>query len=81
MRVLVARGRRASLFPIRERSRGLLVHVGSRATAIRAMDGSELLVKLGRWCATITSSPDISAGIALRDRDPRVSGQRSPSQR
>ena len=30
MRVLVARGRRVSLLPIRERSRGLLVHEGSQ---------------------------------------------------
>ena len=29
MRVLVARGRRVSLLPVRERSRGLLVHEGS----------------------------------------------------
>ena len=34
MRVLVARGRRVSLLLIRDRSRGLLVHVGSRAAAI-----------------------------------------------
>ena len=81
MRVLVARGRRVSLLPVRERSRGLLVHVGSRAATIRAREGSELPVRLGRWCATIASSPDISEGIAPRDRDPRVLGQRSPSQR
>ena len=59
MRVLVERGRRVSLLPVRERSRGLLVHVGSRATAIRARDQLELPVRLGRWCATIASSPDI----------------------
>ena len=81
MRVLVARGRRVSLLLVRERSRGLLVHEGSRIAAIQARDGSELPVRLGRWCATIASSPDISGGIAPRDRDPRVSGQRSPSQR
>ena len=77
--MLVARGRRVSLLPVRERSKGLLVHEGSRATAIRAKDGSELPVRLGRWCATIASNPDISGGIAPRDRDPKVSGQRSPS--
>ena len=79
MRVLVARGRRVSLLPVRERSRGLLVHIGSRAAAIQVRDGSESPVRLGRWCATIASSPDISGGIAPRDRDPKVSGQRIPS--
>ena len=59
MRVLVARGRRASLLLVRERSIRLLVHEGSRVTAIRAKDGSEFLVRLGRWCATIASTPDI----------------------
>ena len=81
IRVLVARGRRVSLLPIGERSRELLVHLGSRAAAIWAKDGSELPVKLGRWCATISSSSDISGWIAPRDRDPRVLGQHSPSQR
>ena len=73
MRVLVARGRRVSLLLVRERSRGLLVHMGSKAATIRVRDGSELLVRLGRWCATITKSPDISGGIAPRDRGPKVS--------
>ena len=59
MQVLVARRRRVSLLPVRERSRGLLVHEGSRTAAIQARDGSELLVRLGKWCATIASSPDI----------------------
>ena len=59
MRVLVERGRRVSLLPVWERSRGLLVHVGSRAAAIRAKDGSGFPIRLGRWCATIASSPDI----------------------
>ena len=81
MGVLVARGRRVSLLLVRERSRGLVVHEGSRAAAIRARDRSELPVKLGRWCATIASNPDISGGIAPRDRDPKVLGQRNPSQR
>ena len=58
MRVLVARGRRVSLFPVRERSRGLLVHVGSRVSAIRAKDILGLPVRLGRWCAIIASSLD-----------------------
>ena len=56
MRVLVARGRRVSLLPVRERSRGLLVNVGSRVVAIRARDRSGLPVRLGRWCATIANS-------------------------
>ena len=76
----VGRERRVSLLLVRERSRGLLVHVGSKVAAIRARDGSGLPVRLGRWCATIASSSDIWGGIAPRDRDPRVSEQRSPSQ-
>ena len=36
--VLVARGRRVSLLLVRERSRGLLVHEGSRVAAIQARD-------------------------------------------
>ena len=59
MRVLVARGRRVSLLLVRERSRRLLVHVGSRAATIWAKDISGLPVRLSRWCATIASSPDI----------------------
>ena len=81
MRVLVARGRRVSFLLVRERSRGILVHEGSKAVAIRARDRSELPVRLGRWCATTASSSDIRGGIAPTDRDPRISGQRSPSQR
>ena len=80
MRVLVARGRRVSLLLVRGRSPGLLVHVGSKVAAIWAKDRSGLPVKLGKWCATIASSPDISGGIAPKDKDPRVLGQRSPSQ-
>ena len=38
MPVLVASGRRVSLLLVRERSRGLLVHEGSRVAAIRARD-------------------------------------------
>ena len=59
MRVLVARGRRVNLLPVQERSKGLLVLVGSRAATIRARDRSELPVMLGKWCATIASSPNI----------------------
>ena len=50
---------------------------GSKAAAIRAKDGSELPVRLGRWCATIASSPNISGGIAplgFRDSTVLVSG-------
>ena len=59
MRVPVVRGRRVGLLPVRERSRSLLVHMGSRAAAILARDGSGLPVRLGRWCATIASSLNI----------------------
>ena len=59
MRVLVARGRSVSLLLVRGRSPGLLVHEGSRAATIRAKNRSELPVRLGRWCATIVSNPDI----------------------
>ena len=81
MRVLAARGRRVSLLLVSGSCPGLLVHVDSTAAAIRVRDGLELLVKLGRWCATIANSSDILGGIAPRDRDPRVLGQRSPNQR
>ena len=81
MRELVARGRKVNLLLVRERSRGILVHEGFRAATIQARDKSGLSVRLGRWCATIASNPDISRGIAPRDRDPRVLGQRSPNQR
>ena len=79
MRVLVARGRRVSLLLVRERSRRLLVHVGSRAAAIRARDGSKFPFRLGRWYDTIASNPDMRD--CPKDKDPRVSGQHSPSQR
>ena len=59
IRVLVARGRRVSLLLVQERTRRLIVHVGSRSAAIQARDKSRLPVRLGRWCATIASSPDI----------------------
>ena len=59
MRVLVSRGRRVSLVLVRGRSPGLLVHEGSKATTIRVRDGSELPVRLARWCATIANSLDI----------------------
>ena len=55
----VARGRRVSLLPVRERSPELLVHMGSKAAVIRAREGSGLPVRLGRWCATIASNLDI----------------------
>ena len=59
MRVLVARGRRVSLLPAQERSRGLLVQGGSKAATIWARDRSGLPVRLGRWCATISSGSNI----------------------
>ena len=48
MRVLVARGRRVGLLLVRERSRGLLVHEGSRVAAIRVRDRTGLPIRLGR---------------------------------
>ena len=59
MRVPVARRRRVGLLRVRGKSPGLLGHEGSRVAAIWARDRSGLPVKLGRWCATIASSPDI----------------------
>ena len=47
-----------SLLPVRERSRGLLVHEGSKAAAIRARDRSGLPIRRGRWCAIIASILD-----------------------
>ena len=45
MRVSVAREGRSSRLPIRERSQGLLVHVGFRAATIRAKVKSGLSVR------------------------------------
>ena len=59
MQVLVVRGRRVSLLPVRERSKGLLVHVGSRATTIWARDRAGLPVRQDRWYVSIASSPNI----------------------
>ena len=59
IRVPMARGRRVGLLPVRERSRGLLVHVGSRVAVIRARDISGLPVRMGGWCASIASNLDI----------------------
>ena len=41
------------------KKRRLLVRKGSRAPIIRARDELGLPVRMGRWCATIASSPDI----------------------
>ena len=59
IRVSVARERRVYLLPVWERNKRLLVHVGSRAAVIRAKDRLGLPVRLGRWCATIASTPNI----------------------
>ena len=69
--MLVARGRRVSLLLVRERSRGLLDHESSRATAIRARDGSGFPVRLGRWCATIASILDTLRGMPSETGIPR----------
>ena len=65
MRVLVARGRRVSLLLVRERSKVLLVHVGSKAAAIRARDRLGLLVRLGRWYVTIAATRTYEEGLPL----------------
>ena len=57
MQVLVERGRRVSLLLVQERSRGILVHVGSRAAAIWARDRLELLVRLAGWVDGVLSFP------------------------
>ena len=64
IRVLVARGRRVSLLPVRERSRGLLVHVGSRAAAIRARDISGLLVRLSRCVLSLPAARTYEEGLS-----------------
>ena len=51
--------KRVGLLLVRERSRGLLVHEGSKAATIRARDRSGLQVRLGRWYAIIASIPNI----------------------
>ena len=57
--VLVLRKREINLLLVRERSRRLLVRKGYIAPVIRARDELGLPVRMGRWCATIASSPDI----------------------
>ena len=52
-------GREINLLLVRERSRRLLVRKGYRAPVIQARDELGLPVRMGRWCATIASSPDI----------------------
>ena len=59
MQVLVARGRRVSLLPVWERSRGLIVHVGSRAMVLQARDRSGLPLRQDKWYISIASSPNI----------------------
>ena len=59
LRVLVSRGRRLSLLLVRGKSPRLLVQEDSKATTIQVRNGSELPVRMGRWCATIASSLDI----------------------
>ena len=81
MRVLVARGRRVSLLLVRGRSLGLLVHVGFRATAIRARERSGLPVRAGQMVCYHCQHPGHMRRDCPRDRDPKVSVQRSPSQR
>ena len=56
---LSIQGRIVGLLLVRERSRGLLVHEGSRAATIRARERSVLPVRLGKWCTIIANSPNI----------------------
>ena len=72
MWVLVERGRRVNLLLVQERSRGLLVHEGSKAVTIRARDRSELPVKLGRWCAIIANNWTYQEGFPLETGIPRL---------
>ena len=65
MRVLVVKGRRVSLLPVRERSRGVLVHEGFRATAIRAKDRSELSVRLGDGVLSFPAAWTHEEGLPL----------------
>ena len=57
--VLVLRGREINLLLVREISKRLLVRKGYRAPVIGARDELGLPVRMGRWRATIASSPDI----------------------
>ena len=57
--VLVLREREINLLLVREKNRRLLVSKGYKAPVIRARDELGLTVRMGRWCATIASSPDI----------------------
>ena len=92
MRILVARGRRASLLPVQERSQRLRVIEGfrDRAAAIKAKarishpkmgDTLVLLANQGRECVSNATSLDILHKIALRGKDPRTLGHHNPNYR
>ena len=66
MRVLVARGRRVSLLLVRERSRGLLVHEGSRAATIRAKDRSGLPVRRADGVLPLPTTQTYEEGLPQR---------------
>ena len=59
MQVLVARGRRVSLFLARERSQKLLVHEGFKAAAVRAKVRLGLLVRRDRLLVISAINLDI----------------------
>ena len=59
MRVSVAREGKGSRLPVRERSQGLLVRMGSRAAAIRAKVRSGLPVRQDRRFVIYVISLDI----------------------
>ena len=65
MRVLVAKGRRVGLFPVRERGRGLLIHMGFRATVIQARDKLGLPVRQDGWYAPTASNRTYEEGLPL----------------
>ena len=92
IRILVARGRRASLLPVREISQRLLVREGFRVKAIairvkekishpKMGDTSVLLANQGRERVSSATSLDIFDGIALRGNDPRTLGHHNPNYR
>ena len=89
MRILVARGRRASILSVRERSQRLLVRKGLRDRAKakarisypKMGDTSVLLANQGRELVSSATSLDILDEIALRGKDPRTLRHNNPNYR
>ena len=78
IRVLVARGRRVSLLPVREISRGLLVYVCTDPQP-PGLGIDRVASQVRRMVCYHCQQPRHMRKDSLRDKDPRVSGQRSPS--